>query len=47
MLGKAAQDPNPEMKNIVASFCGKLATELGKNVGSFMKAVVESLALNL
>ena len=47
MLGKAAQDSNPDMKNTVASFSGKLAIELGKNVGSFMKSIVESLVQNL
>lgn len=43
MLGKAGQDPNPEMKNIVASFCGNLAISLGKGVGGFMKPIVDSL----
>lgn len=47
MLGKAAQDQNPEMKNKVASFCGQLALTLDKTVGSYFKAVVDSLIANL
>ena len=47
MLGKAAQDPNPEMKNKVAYFCGQLALTLDKAVGSYFKTVVDSLVHNL
>jgi hypothetical protein len=47
MLGKATQDQNPEMKNICAKFCGKLATTLGKRVGGYMKTIVEALVTNL
>lgn len=47
MLGKAAQDPNPEMKNKVAYFCGQLALTLDKQVGGYFKTVVDSLIHNL
>jgi hypothetical protein len=47
MLGKAAQDSNPDMKIIVASFCGRLALTLDKQVGSYFKTVVDSLIHNL
>jgi hypothetical protein len=47
MLSKALLDQNPEMKNITAKFCGKLATTLGKRVGSYMKAITDSLSSNL
>jgi hypothetical protein len=43
MLGKAGQDSNPEMKNKCASFSAQLAVKLDKQVGSYMKLVVESL----
>ena len=47
MLGKAAQDANPEMKNICAGFAGRLALALDKKVGAYMKPVVEALIGNL
>jgi len=47
MLGKAAQDENPEMKNICAGFGGRLALALEKKVGSYFKPVIESLIGNL
>jgi hypothetical protein len=47
MLGKAGSDSNPEMKIKCASFCGILAVKLDKKVGSYMKAVVDSLVQNL
>lgn len=47
MLGKAGQDSNPEMKNKCASFCAQLAVKLDKQVGSYMKSIVESLTQNL
>ena len=47
MLGKAAQDPNPEMKNAVASLCGKLCVTLDSQIGPYCKGIVESLVLNL
>ena len=46
-LGRAGQDANPEMKNIVATFSGKLAITLGKKVGTYLKPVVDSLVTNL
>jgi hypothetical protein len=47
MLAKAAVDPNPEMKNKVATFSGKLAVQLGKKTGSYMQGLSESLVSNL
>lgn len=47
MMGKALQDQNPEMKNKGASFVAQLARALGRKVGGYMKAVVESLVGNL
>ena len=47
MLGKAGQDSNPEMKNKCASFCAQMAVKLDKQVGSYMKSIVESLTQNL
>ena len=47
MLSRAGADLNPDMKNKVASFSGKLAVTLGKKVGQYLKGVVDSLVLNL
>lgn len=47
MLGKVALDQNPEMKNKVASFCGKLALALEKKVGGYLKTAVDGLVMNL
>lgn len=47
MLGKAAQDQNPDMKNKVALFSGKLCVALNKQVGGYMRQVVDSLTGNL
>lgn len=47
MLGKATSDPNPDMKNVCAQFCGQLAVTLDKQVGSYMKSIVQSLVENL
>lgn len=47
MLGKAAQDTNPEMKIKSASFSAQLAVKLDKSVGSYMKTIVESITQNL
>ena len=47
MLGKAAADPNPDMKIKCASFCSQLAVKLDKKVGSYMKAIVDSMVQNL
>lgn len=47
MLAKAAADPNPDMKNKVASFAGKLAVALDRKVGSYFKATIDALTLNL
>lgn len=47
MLGKVSLDPNPEMKNKVASFGGKIAVALDKKVGSYLKSTVDGLVSNL
>jgi hypothetical protein len=47
MLGKAAQDQNPDMKIKVAKFSGKMCLALKNKVGGYMKQVVEGLTLNL
>ena len=47
MLGRAAADSNPEMKQKVASFAGTLCQELPNNAGSHMKHVVIGLTANL
>ena len=38
---------NPEMKNKVATFCGKVALSLGKKVGGYFKPAVDALVSNL
>ena len=47
MLGRAATDPNPEMKIKCARFAGRLATALGKTVGPYFKSTVDGLVSNL
>jgi len=47
MFSKAAQDMNPEMKNKIATFCGKVALSLGKRIGGYFKPTVDSLVTNL
>lgn len=47
MLGRAGQDENPDMKIKVAQFAGKLCSALPKNVGTYMKPLIESMTLNL
>jgi len=47
MLGRAGQDANPEMKTKVARFAGKLCLALEKQVGAYMKPLVDALTLNL
>ena len=47
MLGKAALDSNPEMKQKVATFAGTLCRELGGSAGNHMKTVVIGLTQNL
>jgi hypothetical protein len=47
MLGKAGADANPDMKIKCASFCSALALKLDKKVGSYIKAIVDSLVQNL
>ena len=47
MLGRAATDSNPEMKQKVASFAGSLARELSTTAGHHMKLVVIGLTANL
>ena len=47
MLGRAALDSNPEMKQKVATFAGSLCTELKDKAGSYMKSAVIGLTTNL
>ncbi len=47
MLSRAGGDQNPDMKNKVASFTGKLAVTLGKKVGQYLKGVTDALVQNL
>lgn len=47
MLGRAGQDQNPEMKNKVASFAGKICLALEKQAGGYMRLVVEAMTQNL
>ena len=47
MLSKAGADLNPDMKNKVAIFTGKLAVTLGKKVGQYLKGVTDALVQNL
>ena len=47
MLSKAAADSNPEMKQKVATFAGRLCTELRDTAGNYMKATVVALTANL
>jgi len=47
MLGRLAEDSNPEMKQKVATFSGKLCRELAHVAGWHMKNVVVGLTANL
>ena len=47
MLGRAATDSNPEMKQKVASFAGTLSRELRDHAGHHMKMLVVGLTANL
>ena len=47
MLGRLADDSNPEMKQKVATFSGKLCRELAQYSGVHMKNVVIGLTANL
>ena len=47
MLGRAATDSNPEMKQKVATFAGTLCKEMGDSAGQHMKMVVIGLTANL
>ena len=47
MLGHAAVDSNPDMKQKVATFAGTLCREHINNAGVQMKSVVVSLTANL
>lgn len=47
MLGRAATDSNPEMKQKVAAFAGKLCRELRDQAGHHMKNTVIGLTANL
>ena len=43
MLGRAASDSNPEMKQKVATFAGSLSRELSASAGAHMRGVVIGL----
>jgi hypothetical protein len=47
MLSRAAGDQNPEMKNKVATFSGKIAVTLGKKIGQYLKGTIDALMTNL
>ena len=47
MLGRAATDSNPEMKQKVAAFAGKICRELRDQAGHHMKNTVIGLTANL
>ena len=47
MLGRAATDSNPEMKQKVATFTGKMCRELPNQAGHHMKMLVIGLTANL
>ena len=47
MMARAGQDSNPEMKQRIATFAGKLCRELKEKSGVYMKGTVVSLAANL
>ena len=47
MLGRAATDSNPDMKQKVASFAGSLSRELSAQAGAHMRSVVQGLTQNL
>jgi hypothetical protein len=47
MLGRAATDPNPDMKIKTARFAGRLSAALGKTVGPYFKSTVDGLVGNL
>ena len=47
MLGRAAADPNPDMKIKAANFASNLALALDKRVGSYFRTTVEGLVGNL
>jgi len=47
MLGRGAQDQNPEMKTKCAHFAGKLCISLGKQAGGYMKNLIEAMTMNL
>lgn len=47
MMARAGQDSNPEMKQRLASFAGKVCRELKEKSGVYMKGTVVSMAANL
>ena len=47
MLGRATTDSNPDMKQKVASFSGKLCRELREHAGHHMKMTIVGLTANL
>jgi len=47
MLGRACDDPNPEMKQKGAQFAAALCRDLRKETGHFMRSTVVALTSNL
>ena len=47
MMARAGQDSNPEMKQRLATFAGKICRELKEKAGVYMKGTIVSLAANL
>ena len=47
MLGRACDDPNPEMKSKGAQFAAAMCRDLRKETGHFMRSTVVALTSNL
>lgn len=47
MLGRAGDDPNPEMKQKFAKFSAALCRDLRKEAGNFMRSTIVSMTSNL
>ena len=47
MLGRACDDPNPDMKQKSAKFAAAMCRELRKETGHFMRSTVVALTSNL
>lgn len=47
MLGRACDDPNPEMKQKGAQFAAAMCRDLRRETGDFMRSTVVALTANL